>query len=309
MEEFLKAGIPIAKIDKLRPLLEKNGHGPTSSTNLQQNVTLVFEQEIERIKKELSLPGPAEMTREVSVIFDGSTRQGEASAIIVRLIDDRWMITQRLIRINICSKSLNADEPVRVLNETLCVEFGIRTNFLLAAMKEGAIVNEGALNPIKFIFLSTLCFSHTLENVGNQMMIPTLREIGNLRIRLFHNHKAKLAWKDLTGQKPSSYSETRWWSKWEVYKQLQELFGDVRRILDEAEGDKIAQNTMSQLQALISDPKSLAKLKLELVATNDVGEHFVKATYFLGGDGPLVLSCCQKLLTRPVRCLTSILCA
>ena len=29
-------------------------------------------------------------------------------------------------------------------------------------------------------------------------------------------------------------------------------------------------------------------LKLELAATIDVGEHFVKATYFLEGDGPLI---------------------
>ena len=32
-------------------------------------------------------------------------------------------------------------------------------------------------------------------------------------------------------------------------------------------------------------------LKLELAATRDVGEHFVKATYFLQGDGPLFFSC------------------
>ena len=36
-------------------------------------------------------------------------------------------------------------------------------------------------------------------------------------------------------------------------------------------------------------------LKLELAATIDVGEHFVKATYFLEGDGPLVFACYEKL--------------
>ena len=29
--------------------------------------------------------------------------------------------------------------------------------------------------------------------------------------------------------------------------------------------------------------------------TIDVGEHFVKATYFLEGDGPLVFTCYEKL--------------
>ena len=34
-------------------------------------------------------------------------------------------------------------------------------------------------------------------------------------------------WKDLTGRAPKSYSETRWWSRWEVYQQLMVQFGDV----------------------------------------------------------------------------------
>ena len=98
MEEFLKAGIPIRKIDRLRPLLEKNGYRLTSSANLGQYIALIFKQEVAKIKKELSVPGEGEMTRDVSVIFDGSTRQGEAIAVIVRFIDDAWNITQRLIR-------------------------------------------------------------------------------------------------------------------------------------------------------------------------------------------------------------------
>ena len=132
---------------------------------------------MERIKKELSLPGQGDMTRDVSVIFDGSTRQREAIAIIARFIDDEWVITQRLIRIDVCSKSVNADELARVLNEALCVEFGIRANSLLAAMRDGASVNQAALDRIQFIFpklLNVVWFPHTLDNVGSHLMIPTL---------------------------------------------------------------------------------------------------------------------------------------
>ena len=43
-------------------------------------------------------------------------------------------------------------------------------------------------------------------------------------------------------------------------------------------------------------------LKLELAATIDVGEHFVKATYFLEGDGPLVFACYEKLSTVSQLC-------
>ena len=57
---------------------------------------------MERIKKELSLPGQGGSTRDVLVIFEGSTRQGEAIAVIVRFIVD---VTHSSIRIDVCSKS------------------------------------------------------------------------------------------------------------------------------------------------------------------------------------------------------------
>ena len=283
--EFLKAGIPLNKTNKLCPLLEKNGYRLTGSSNLGQYISLIFKQETERIKHEISSPGNVGMTRDVSVIFNGSTRLGEGLAIIVRFINDDWMITQRLMRIDICSKSVNSEELARVLNECLSVEYGIRANSLLAAMRDGASVNQAALNRIAFIFpnvLNVVCFSHTLDNVGNHLVIPTLLQFGNLWIRLFsHTHKAKLAWQDLTGRKPKSYSETRWWSKWEVYQQLLEQFGDVAGFLQTAKAENIDLKIVLQLQDILSDPQRLVNLKLELAVTVDVGEHFVKATYYL----------------------------
>ena len=99
------------------------------------------------------------------------------------------------------------------MNECLSVEYGIKANSLLTAMRDGASVNEEALNCIAFIFpnvLNVVCFSHTVDNVGNHLAIPTLLQFGNLWIRLFsHSHQAKLAWQDLTGRRPRSYSEMR----------------------------------------------------------------------------------------------------
>ena len=299
VEEFLRAGIPIGKIDMLRYLLEKNGQRLTASAHLGQYISIVFKQEVERIKNELTLPGQTGMTRDISMIFDGSTRQGEAIAVIVRFLDDNWSIIQRLVRIDICSKSVNADDLAQVLNQCLSVDYGVKTNSLLAAMRDSASVNQAALDRIAFIFpkmLNVVCFSHTLDNVGNHLVIPTLLEFGSVWIRLFcHSYKAKLLWKDLTGQRPRSYSETRWWSKWEVYQQILMQFGDIERFLIEAEAANVGPQLLPQLQAILSDPERLLNLKLELAITIDVGEHFVKATYFLEGDGPLVLSCYEKL--------------
>ena len=67
----------------------------------------------------------------------------------------------------------------RVLNETLCVEFGIRGKSLLAAMRDGASVNEAALNRMAFIFqemLNVVYFSYTIDNVANHLDIATILE-------------------------------------------------------------------------------------------------------------------------------------
>ena len=81
----------------------------------------------------------------------------------------------------------------------------------------------------------------------------------------------------------------------QVYRQLLEQFGEVAGFLNDAEVENIAPKIVAQLRAILSDPQRLVDLKLELAVTIDVGEHFVKATYYLEGDGPLVFSCYEKL--------------
>ena len=66
-------------------------------------------------------------------------------------------------------------------------------------------------------------------------------------------------------------------------------FGDVERFVEEAKDAKVCLQLLPQLQAI------LMHLKLELAVTIDVGEHFVKVTYFLEGGGPLVFAFYEKL--------------
>ena len=67
-------------------------------------------------------------------------------------------------------------------------------------------------------------------------------------------------------------------------------FGDFERFSIEAEATNVGPQLLSQLQAIFSDPERLINLKLELAITIDVGEHFVKAPYFLSGGGTLAIS-------------------
>ena len=65
--------------------------------------------------------------------------------------------------------------------------------------------------------------------------------------------------------------------------------------MEEAKDAKVCPQILPQLQEILSDPQQHMLLKLELAATMDVGEHSVKATYFVEGDGPLIFSCYEKL--------------
>ena len=88
-----------------------------------------------------------------------------------------------------------------------------------------------AMRTIKVLYPNIIdidCYSHTIDHVGEHFKAPTLEEFIRLWISLFaHSPRTRLAWKELTGRAMSTYSEIRWWSRWEVCNQVLWQFGDV----------------------------------------------------------------------------------
>ena len=68
VESFLSGGIASAKVDALRPLLEKYGHRLTNRAHLSELIPAVLENEKDKLKKELK------GVQEASVIFDETAR-------------------------------------------------------------------------------------------------------------------------------------------------------------------------------------------------------------------------------------------
>ena len=293
VECFLAAGIPLSKIDCLRPFLERYGHRLTSESHLRELVPSVVTKEKETLKSELS------QVNAVSTIFDGSTRLGEALAIVVRFVDRHWNVQQRLVRLQVLAKSLKANELAQCLIQALAVDFSIQPGALLAAIKDGASVNKAALQQVKFFFpqlLDVTCFSHTIDNVGKHFEFRVLDTFAQYWVSMFsHSAAVRIAWKTKTGTAMRTYSPTRWWSKWEMMKHVLEYFGDVEPFL--RENDQLVPATRVHLLEIFNSPADSKDLELELAASVDGGNHFVSATYYLEGDGPLIFSCYQKLAT------------
>ena len=110
-----------------------------------------------------------------------------------------------------------------------------------------------------------------------------------------HSAAVRLAWKGRTGTAMRTFSATRWWSKFEVMKQVLEYFGDVEPFL--RDNDHLAPATRRQLLDIFDDPHDATDLELELAALVDGGTPYVLATYYLEGDGPLIFTCYERLAT------------
>ena len=129
------------------------------------------------------------------------------------------------------AKSLAGEEVARELLSVLSTEFGVISKNLLAVMHDRASVNSVAVRNMKVLyplFMDIGCYSHTIDHVGDKFNTQILHEFGILWVSLFsHSYNARLLWRTKTSQFIKSFSPTRWWSRWEVYDQLLNLFGDV----------------------------------------------------------------------------------
>ena len=290
LRTFLKSGVPISKIEDFRDLFEENGYRLADRKPMSDLIPFVLSEERRKIKTEIEgLP--------VAVIFDGTSRLGEALAVIVRFVDSSTLnIHQRLLKMQLLAKSLAGEEVARELLSVLSTEFGVISKNLFAVMHDRASVNSVAVRNMKVLyplFMDIGCYSHTIDHVGDKFNTQILHEFGILWVSLFsHSYNARLLWRTKTSQSIKSFSPTRWWSRWEVYDQLLNLFGDVHPFL--RDNRDLAPSTRSKLLNLLDDNQKNVKLQAAVI---DAGAPFVRATYRLEGDGALVLSSYDEIFS------------
>ena len=119
------------------------------------------------------------------------------------------------------------------------------------------------------------------------MKTPILDEFCNACIGMFtHSPKTRERWSSLTGLPPPSYPVTKWWSRYEVLAKLMVTFVDVTTLIED---DDISPANAAKLRAILGDNAKTRKLKIELAATADCMEPFVKVIYNLEGNGSLAL--------------------
>ncbi len=187
VEQFLKAGIPLAKVDSLRGLLE-GALRLSHSSHLADYIPVIRREEKKRICEEID-------GQDVSVIFDGTTRLGEAMAVVLRFFLG-WTIQQRLVRLSLLAKSMSGEEVARELLTVLSTELGIHATHLVASMRDRASVNNIAMRTVAIMYPSVVdigCFSHTLDLVGGRFELPTLTKfMKHWEVLFKHSPKSRL---------------------------------------------------------------------------------------------------------------------
>ena len=293
MKTFLKAGVPLQKLDDFRELLEEGGYRLTSVPNMRQLIPFVRKEEEEIIKGELA-------GHNISVIFDGTTRLGEALAIVIRFVTADWEVKQRLVRLQLLAKSLKGEELAREIILILAQHYNVQNNSLCASMRDGASVNGAAMRTVKIVFpkvVDVRCFSHAIDGVGSHFNIPTVKRFLQLWNSLFtHSPATRLAWKERTGISKKSYSPTRWWSWWEVAQQVMLQFAEILPFVQDRLQTAANKATLRHVDEMFEDGQMKLSLQLELAAVVDAGKPLVESTYILEGDGTLAWQCYEQLM-------------
>ncbi len=144
VKAFMRAGIPIGKLDILRDILEEKAFRLADTRHMLNLIPFILDEERAMIREEIK-------DKFVSVIFDGTSRLGEVLAIVLRYVED-YKIKQRLVRLEILTKSMTGEEVARELISVLSVTFGIKSH--LAGMRDGASV----MGVVKVVYLDTFGF-------------------------------------------------------------------------------------------------------------------------------------------------------
>ena len=180
---FLRAAVPLSKLQFFKELLEEGGFRLTDRRSLFDLIPFIQKREREDVAGENA-------RRNISIIFDGTCHLREALCIVVWYVTDELYIKQRLIALKMLQKSLTGEEIARELISTLSVEYHVSPT---ASMRDRAATNNVALRTLKVVYPNIVdvgCFSHTIDHVGEKFEMPVLNEFISAWISLFaHSYK------------------------------------------------------------------------------------------------------------------------
>ena len=284
---FLKAGIPISKLEHLKDLFEEDAVKLTEHTYMLDLLPFILEEEKVKIKEEIK-------GKDITILFDVS----DVFSVVIRYVDE-WKIQHRLVQMEFLEKCLTgAQETAHRIISALSISCGIEPELPIAAVTDGTAVNDAAICAVRGVYPQVMdmkCFSYTLNLVCEKFNTPILSSFCTYWTSLFfHSPGAKFLWRAQTGTTIASYSNTHWWGEWEIVQQLTAQFDDIEPFL--TANTDIGLSVHPKLLDILHNTPAVNQLKVELAIVLDIGQHFIKAMHNLDSEGALMVNCYEEIV-------------
>ena len=163
---MMEAGIGLDKVDALRALLERGGESLTTSTHLADFIPKIAAREKERVADEIK-------DELGCLIYDGTTRLGEALACLWRQCSKNFIIMQRLVAFRTTATHMNGQALYRLLGTILLRDLAKQPEEVIADARDSCSTNGVAERMLAILcpaMALNKCISHVL--VG-YIYIPT----------------------------------------------------------------------------------------------------------------------------------------
>ena len=158
--------------------------------------------------------------KDVGIIFDGTTREGEAIVVLVPFVQE-WEVKSRLVLFQITQSSVNGDELVRIIIKVLHRKLDVPQSQLLAAMRDRAPVNTKTIGKVSILYPGMLdvgCISYFLNRVAVKSVTPVFDTIHvGMECDLHYQYESKSGRTALQEScRATKYQlvSIRWWSLW-----------------------------------------------------------------------------------------------
>lgn len=206
-----RAGIPISKLDDLRPFLQKwSKHSMTGSSHLGIYISALAAAELAEIRELVKT------CKSCWVIFDGTTRVDEVLAVVFRFVTEDFTIVQKLVSLAKYKDVKSHEKLATAIMKVLSTYGVLYADGCLGWSNDRAATNLAALDYLTMSYggLRMSCLSHTLTHVGEHAKTEELVRWGNDFIGMFSqsggNNNAVHLWQEVMGIAWRHPGNTRW---------------------------------------------------------------------------------------------------
>ena len=180
----------------------------------------------------------------IAIIYDATPRQGDLFVAVTRVIteDSNTRTAQAmhvLFYVSTIQGSLNAVSLSAEISKALTDWQIINRNVPIAAM-DRCFTNRSSANEMNAVAsdageikrFTVYCFSHIICNAGDKAKSILMQYFWSLLQKVFAlSDIAKEEFLDVTGLTFPTYSETRWFSMYDVLEKISLFFSDLLTVL------------------------------------------------------------------------------